>query len=257
MKRLGCVVFIDAIGFKGIWKKTSDASIVLSRMEEIRSFANYWIQLENQAAGPPLFGMKFELRAFSDTLAFLMYLEDETLPDVAKDDPEGYLKLRKYLLVKKCVLLMSQVIGIALEENKLPFLYRGSIALGDIYENSFAFVGPAVDEAGSYFEQAEGAFVFLCPSAMQALAPKLGSNASEYFPFAVKYEVPLKDGSKIGTYAVNPLLYSGCLRTVDGVFDPVSQRILDFIGEAPQLRSKRQNTEDFLNFTKSNYVPFA
>lgn len=256
MKRTGCVAFIDAIGFKGIWRRSTDPGSVLSRLNELRSFVESLIDQENSAASPPVYDMRFEMKAFSDTLAFLVYLDGEIPPEVAQADPEGFLELRKYLLLKNCVMLMSRVIGFAITDKELPFLYRGSIAMGDFYYNSFAFVGPAVDEAGSYFEQAEGAFVYLCPSALTAVESRPGTFTPENFPFAVKYDVPLKNDVQLSTYAVNPLLFSGCIRSLDGFFDPASEVILDFIGGSPQQKAKRDNTEKFLKFTRENYVPF-
>jgi hypothetical protein len=224
--RRGAVVMMDALGFRGIWDRVAQPSDVFDKMESLRKRAESTMARHNV----PEIGITDARATFlSDTIVLVI--------SARGDDAD----LDASTAIVLAALRASDLMTEALE--RAPHLaYRGSIAFGD-YEMKGPFVlGPAVDEAAAHSELAEGAFVWLAPSACAAWR-KLPDGRAQLLPT----DVPLKEGRRYSTFAVSP-------------FDPTDHRaerrdIADSLlatfdtGRSSldiDVQIKRQNTETFL-----------
>jgi hypothetical protein len=82
----------------------------------------------------------------------------------------------------------------------IPLAYRGTMAYGEFALEENFIVGPAVDEAAEQVDAADGALVWLMPSASRLLQE---DDLQEYVCF---HDVPLKGGSTYRTAVISPLV---------------------------------------------------
>jgi hypothetical protein len=176
-------------------------------------------------------GVPLNIAFLSDTIVIACKLGDENeLPDVHA--------------VMRAAIAASDIIEEAL--NIKPALaYRGCMSFGDFYIEEPFMLGPAIDEATTHYELADGALVWLLPSAFDLLKRNKVKIDSDCF--LAEHAVPMKGGAQYHTAIVSP-------------FDPdhppakreqMSEKILSTFdtprGKADvSVRIKRQNTEAFL-----------
>jgi len=129
----------------------------------------------------------------------------------------------------------------AAAENDPTLVYRGCIAFGEFEIREQFLIGPAIDEAAEAEKLADGALIWLCPSAtriVETISPSKPLNRS--LRVVRDYPVPLKEGRSYRTHVVNPLL--DCADP-----DALARRILDFFRlDRLDIAVKRQNTANFL-----------
>jgi hypothetical protein len=123
--------------------------------------------------------------------------------------------------------------------------YRGCISYGEFELSDHFIVGPAVDEAAESMDLAQGAFVWLTPSALrEATQPGVYIGPVGNVPL-VPYGVPMKGGDTFNTFAVSPLDHRGTREEAIGM----TRRILETFSGGLDVAIKRQNTEQFLRET--------
>jgi hypothetical protein len=108
-------------------------------------------------------------------------------------------------------------------------------------------IGPAIDEAAEAEKLADGALIWLCPSALKIVEGILPSNPLNNDLRVVRdYPVPLKTGRCYRTHVVNPLL-----ECPDP--DTLAQRMLDFFRlDRLDIAVKQQNTANFLRHARDD-----
>ena len=197
---------IDALGFKGIWKATTGAADLrvlqtLRTALETATLKRYLLK----SLIPTNFAERFELEptvhvsSLSDTLviaAVAPSVEPGQSPD--QDLPWGLVDL-----VCQCA---AYVMRHAAQADR-PLVYRGIVTVGPMLVDDTFLIGPAVDEASELMDLADGAFVWLSPSAA-ALTPR------PYFPnvwstMAVEYALPLKQRGALTTTLLSPYVDTG------------------------------------------------
>jgi hypothetical protein len=241
----GIVAFFDALGFKGLWSRHSEAQ-VLQAIEELAAILSKAASEISRDGVEMWRDLDIDVRPYSDFVA-VMISPIPSFPPIgeANDDSyEGFLDAgKRYMLLRLMVLLVTKIISQGAELSP-PLIYRGCISAGDFASNSIAFVGPAVDEAGAYHELAQGAFVFLTPSAVSAFARRPGFLLQRArFPYFMQYDVPLKGRGVLNTYAANPLIHQSkanvgsYLARIDASFGVPK--------EGSELREKQTNTRRF------------
>jgi len=199
----GVIAFIDALGFKGIWK-AHDPKDVLASIESIKSLAATLKAKIERLDGWDLWDhVSVRTYMFSDTVGIAINLPP---PKIEMEDIEYYQGVRQYMLLRHVVMMVSEVTGEA-AISKVPLLYRGCISTGEFTCNDTSLVGPAVDEAGEYFEECDGAFVFLTPSAEKTFTQRPWQLRIGHPAYFVPYSVPMKKGKELRTLTVNPLLF--------------------------------------------------
>jgi len=150
--RTGAVVMIDALGFKGIWDG-ADPSVILRKMGALK-----------QAAESDIKGVKLgHVRG-----AKVAFLSDTIVIGVASGQPVGRgpgpNKRGNVRAIMQAAFQTASVLAAALEE--APRLaYRGCLTFGEFEIDGPFVLGPAIDEAATHYECADGAFVWLTPKA--------------------------------------------------------------------------------------------
>ncbi len=227
----GALVMIDALGFRGIWRRFEPATII-AKLHALKDVA------EESMKG---FDITYTSRAafLSDTIVIGL---TPTGKVADRDAGEALVLLQAGFRVVYLTLL-------ALEKAP-PIAYRGCISFGE-FEISGPFVlGEAVDEAAAHYEIAEGAFVWLTPSA-KAVWDKKKLRIEPPDSCLVPYAVPLKQGASYDTYAVSPFEAESDDRKRRRVRDTLLSTF-DTPHSATTLgvQLKRQNTERFFHWVQ-------
>lgn len=204
MKR-GAFVMLDALGYKGIWNRpeVKDApGRVIERMVRLRDEAKVQVArmlgrpLPELRADPTNAYDDFKMSFLSDTIAIGIWIK----PTLYADDE----RMRDRFAVMFGAAFASAIMRSALTE--APRLaFRGALSVGDfeISEDGIFIAGPAVDDAAAMHERAQGAFVWVTPSAMAGAnydIPTVGFPGHRL----IRYPVPLKGGDTYDTFAVSP-----------------------------------------------------
>ncbi len=218
---------LDALGFKGIWKRAGGAQQVLAKMKSLSQHASEVHRLGKRPGAP----LNFKCRCISDTVVIGIWPSDEA----ATADREQTLQA-SIILAKS---LVSELCKVAVDGD-LALAYRGAIAVGQFEMEGGFIVGPAVDEAASLMELAEGALVWLAPSAIDAESRDHAGVGS------LRHTIPLKGGARYRSSVVLP--WADTLHFHEKV--RVARAILrTFRTKTPDLSIsiKRQRTAWFLN----------
>lgn len=166
-KVYGLVVFLDALGLKGIWK-TRDPEEVLNNWNSV-----YY--LISNSVSRHLNGPK--LSAFSDTFIISLRGHREILKT-----PWRFVEI-----------LSEAIIPPLLESMKYEFFFRGVMVFGAFSRSTRMLIGPAVDEAAQYYETANWIGLSLSPSTRWIL--NNSRNESDYLrnpELIVSYKIPQK-----------------------------------------------------------------
>ncbi len=134
--RFGAIALLDALGFKGIWKRFP-AEQILNTLATIQREVEE-LKAEESHMGIPLV---LEAHFFSDTIAISASIPDA--PDVDVDTCGALLSSVAYGAG------LAQAVAACFE----PLLaYRGCIAVGKMATHGAFVIGEAVDEAAQYME---------------------------------------------------------------------------------------------------------
>lgn len=232
--KLGAIVFLDALGFKGIWTRQNPISV----LQQLKSLRRKGLSLRGQKRHGVLLddpGLLHHVRCVSDTIMVAVTLTRSNIR-------ERYL----YRAILSALLIASNIMDDAVHGSP-PLLFRGCLAAGFMKVEGDFVIGPAVDEAAELFELSEGAFLWMAPSAM-----KINDTYCETFvdriepALMIRYPVPLKDGTAPATLAFN---YFGLTRPAAGWLT-TCQRVLEAFGDNPlcnDIERKRHNVAALLD----------
>jgi len=223
----GAVAIIDALGFKGIWKKR-DPALVLAALQKTKAFANTMHRVGTAIDSR----ITIRLAFFSDTVVIV----------TTRSASGGELK--DFELVIAAIGHAASVISSGIE-GELHLSYRGCIALGGVATLDEFFVGPAIDEAAEWYERANAAAIWLTPSASEAMASGYGKTDGLFF----EWPVPIKCADPIQTLVVNPLWFTTpdpitssvvveadeAVRRILATFDTSRPGVLDKLQETTKL----------------------
>jgi hypothetical protein len=157
--RVGAFALLDCLGFKGIWRRRS------TKPEELLEFlfatkrsANSDLRIAQTISG--VHGDKVELKfAFiSDTVAVSALYKEGYKPPPSD---EGFLVS---VVAASCGEVQKRFL-----QAPTPLALRGCITYGEHVVIDAFFAGPAVDDAASLGEIAQGAFMWLTPDAANVL----------------------------------------------------------------------------------------
>lgn len=151
----GAFALIDCLGFKGIWKRANPA-LLLQKLSQIEQTAVEQIAGKENLKHFSFSPMTPRIRLLSDTVAISLQYEKKE-----GETPDEYQK--NYLIVIACHIVIQILDSFITGE---PYLVlRGCITYGEHISEGNFIVGPAVDEAAEHMNVAEGAFIWLLPSA--------------------------------------------------------------------------------------------
>lgn len=255
---------MDALGFKGIWARGKDrestAKGVIEKLSKLQEKATAKLARHFPGQGDKAnllqtfaFIQSVEAVFVSDTVIVGFQFQDMTyLTDRLKSvDP----RIDERVVRSLCIALSMHHIGpiIALgAKPPFPLAYRGCLSHGDFDIRKNFIIGPAVDEAGAMMNLAQGAFVWLTPSSLATFDPTNSMVDSITSSRVVsKWQVPLKGGDAIDTYAITPYALASDAKKRD----EATKAILDsFIGGLDVV-VKKQNTKRFLDHCVANWKP--
>lgn len=176
----GAVALLDVLGWKGIWtRREHPVADLLNTLKQVRRRLSEMKRLAR--AGHAYWNdfalLNTEILLLSDTIV------------IAITGAERH-----------AIELASHIAGSAIAHGirqGLPM--RGAIASGEFYSKGKVFVGPAVDEVASWYEQTDWMGAILCPSADLAI----GRNGIPFTGPVVLYKAPVKGKEGMTYYCVD------------------------------------------------------
>jgi hypothetical protein len=262
----GAFALIDCLGFRGIWKRT-DHNLLL---EKLRSIVQ---QVQPQIIkGIPfdLLRRKFIINAslLSDSVAISLRYKDSDVPKTTNKEKEKKKDRKKsyeknYLVWLICASTIK-ILDLYLEDEP-NLILRGNITYGKYANEGNFIVGPAVDEAVGNMEVAQGAFVWLDPTAEEMYKHCVettkktikilsrthnddellrGSKLALASPILVdSYDMPLKGGERLRCPVLNPFAFHKTEKNRQAI---VRGYLKALYGSRIDVLLKRQNTMNFL-----------
>ncbi len=260
--RRGAVAVLDALGFKGIWKRR-DPRAILDRLKLISEESKRMAELvlttgfQDQPFGSwkacDVVVLQPNVAHFSDSVIFCCGARPGPLFEkVSRQDLSFNTGLELFALNYLTFALSMMIAEGASQEP--CFVYRGAVATGDFWFEEPSFIlGEAIDEAAEHERTAEAAVVQCCASARSVL-----DRAGLWCPAVVKdYPVPLKGDRSFQTHVINPFAMLPLIgrsvrpketrRYTDYALAQLSKRLLAFMeSDDSGVQAKRRNTEKFL-----------
>jgi hypothetical protein len=240
----GALVFMDALGFKGIWRHSSvadDPTKVLRKLEDVQEATRRQLETRPVAATPDQRKRLREAVRFafiSDTV--VIAVEESVGPlllEMAGPRARGE-KPAPWQTINAASIYAASVIG-RMACSPAPLAMRGAITWGRFAVSASFVVGPAVDEAAECAGQAEAALVWLAPSAAAHWSERAASPL-------LRWPVPLKAGTRFSSFAVSP--FHGLVAKEEPNIDQMILRTFD--GGRLDVQVKRQQTAAFLDAAK-------
>ena len=178
----GVVVFLDALGVKGIWARAEPEGVINSWQEVLR-------RLNESIKCSPKIGnvgnksecLDYNIFAFSDTVIITLK---------CKNDPAAHVPLVAKIVSEPFIYAMVKGI-----------YFRGVIAIGKFYQSNTLVIGPAIDEAAEWYTQPEWMGVSTAPSASFGLS-RLEDQKADVSKWFVKYDIPSKSGVQKSEWAL-------------------------------------------------------
>jgi hypothetical protein len=232
--QIGAVVLIDALGFKGIWRRESP-SAVLRRLKSLRQAA---LNLQGRDGTGVLLndsGLRHRVRCMSDTIAITVVVKGPNAP-----------RRGLYRAMLSATTLAGSIMRDALSAQP-PLLFRGCVAAGEFLAESDFLIGPAIDEAAEGFEKADGPFLWLSKSALEVSRVYSETFLDRLEPtMFIPHNLPLNDGSSVPT---SVFTYFGLTqRREDRLI--VRRQLLAAFGKGPLSKNvlrKKTNAARFLS----------
>jgi len=229
---------VDVLGFKGIWRdKSVDAknlfdwmSLLALRLNNRGTYCQTWS------------GLMVKTTLLSDTAVIGIGFKDEDAPKL-----EGW---------GRALLAMGYMMN-AIVQHWSMFIpsknIRGCVTAGEFAMDQVFLLGSAVDEAASLYEQCEGAFIWLAPSADRYIeGTSLATVRNRHKIHWRDWDVPLKLGV-YQTHVLDPLSYKGRIFKL-GPTEVQSAMLSAFDSERKDIsvQIKKQHTATFLDVCMGN-----
>lgn len=249
----GAIAIVDALGFKGIWAPAEHPNLealqtLRAVKKAIEARAKGWqARLKKPDAKPwGLRRIKFDFYSvfMSDTVAVAVVVSGSAGHRMAEKTlrtGETIEHLRESLARTFLVDCISHGLGAAALAPR-PLAFRGTISVGPLLLRGPFLIGPAVDEAASLMDIADGPFVWFAPSA--ARLRLITALASDVYP----YRVPLRDGRFVKTQVLDP--FAACSSADRKTAVDAVRRSMTVGGI--EVAIKLQNFERFVELMKSH-----
>ena len=188
--RLGAVVLLDALGFKGIWNRVNPR-LVINQLKKLKREGLRLVG--DNRSGVLLQDDTFEhsVRCISDSIIIAVTIRGSALP--------AYPERPVHRAMLSAALIASHLTYSALDGTP-PLLFRGCMAAGRMNIDGDFMIGPAIDEAAGLFEQSDGPFIWMAPSALHIVDEYAETFFHRIEPiYMIRYPVPMKNGTTIRT----------------------------------------------------------
>ena len=247
----GAVVVVDALGFKGIWKRHAVENVLGSLRDLVDLVQKDVADLVKAISG---LSPVIESRFLSDTVVFTVAhdLPYETAPQGNPDVALGARMVPVGAFTVELACALGALIQARGALSPVPMAFRGAIGFGDYRIERDFLVGPAIDETAAAHERANGAIVWVTPSAEATLriaGSRPPDSALLKRMLIPSFRVPLKRFRGTRAPVVNPMAFPGEEERIPG-------RILSTFGRPRPFSSvwwKRRNTRALLE-TARNYL---
>lgn len=208
----GVVVFLDALGVKGIWARAEPEGVISSWEDVLkRLYGSIEKSPKTGSIGDKPEALNYNIAAFSDTVILTLK---------CTDDPAAHVPL------------VARIVSDAFFFALIKGIYlRGVIAIGKFYQSKTLMIGPAIDEAAEWYTQPEWMGVSTAPSASFGLS-RLEDQKADISKWFVKYDIPSKGGVQKGEWALawpreaskDPLIAERNLTTRGLILDAFANR---------------------------------
>jgi hypothetical protein len=255
----GALAMLDALGFKGIWRRGYDEATHTERAEKVVVKLRRAIALvEEEVARIKTYDA--EHGAFFEDV-IVTVLSDTIVFGVAKRLPadpavwQGTIN-REAMCVGVAATLVQKILAEAALTDP-PIAYRGCISYGQFMIDREFVVGPAVDEVAELEKRAQGAFVWLAPKAHRTLRHRITGEPHYGYPI-VPYDVPIRDGGFYRTGVIAPFPSRGESFGEEELrkHEMIYWKLLGSFGsDAPfDVEIKEQNTRLFLDYAGEKII---
>jgi hypothetical protein len=255
----GAVAFLDALGFKGIWKRKGvTPEALLGKLQAIADEVPDWLtsELRTRLAEMDTLPASVARFAASATFAFLSDTVVIGVPRTAGDclveligqsDDARRLSAENFTILSAAIL--AQHVVRRMSQEPVPLAMRGCISYGEFAMTDRFVLGEAVDDAAEGEKVANAAIVWLHPSAAARWElDEHGNGRTQERIF--RYPVPVKGKGTVDVPCVVPF------GAESWEADPYRQRVLDTFDRAsPDVLAKRRETERFLDAARTFSTP--
>lgn len=200
------MIFLDILGYKGLWNRYGSEELITKLLKikrdtflEKKGYNTVYGKVQKEK-------LDFIMYTFSDT--FIITVEE------LKGSPENGNKntrLNNGRSIKPAMEIASVIFDMAIKEH---ILLRGVISYGEFFtvKKQNILLGPAIDEAGDWYDKANWSGIHLTPTAnfkfqSQYLDQEiLEDYMAQKYPknlLTMEYEVPLKNNEHFFTHVIN------------------------------------------------------
>jgi len=183
VKQYGAVAILDALGAKNFSEQ--DIAAFLESRERVLTELSEWV--EDPHGSVKIDPKELVTFTFNDTILIVLR---------SGDQPLALSKATSFAAVLRKFVVDSLVAGL---------LFRGSAALGTFYvdEDTNTVMGDAVTDAAQWYESSDWMGIHFTPRSCIELE-RMFLKHEDYKEWAVlRYQVPLRDGKSLDTYAIN------------------------------------------------------
>lgn len=268
----GAFALIDCLGFKGIWKRIENPQILIEKLIKIEEIVQKKFDSESETF--ELMGIKFpakfiNIRLLSDTVA--ISLLDSESEDMTTREMFSNIFMNFFVID-----IMDHFL-----KDEPHLVMRGCISYGEHISQGNFILGPAIDEAAEYMDIANGAFVWMLPSASKKYTENIDIiinksltrinfpnnkpdqiHTQEHYNLlqvfysgtvVQDYEMPIKGGGHLKCPVLNPLINHKTKEECQEVIEAYSQTMN---GDKLDIWTKKQHTMKFLELANENFDNF-
>jgi hypothetical protein len=257
----GAVALIDALGFRGIWGR-DPRKPSLQAFDTLKA-VQAAVAAEILALGPLMKPARFPTsvrhlvkaptitaRFLSDTVVIAASVEPRKRAPRQKHENAAMASSGLDLVARNAAVdgfmryAVCRCVCVALRAAALaakPIAYRGAVSVGYFAIDENFILGPAVDEAAGLMEVADGALVWLAPSAERLKHIIWLKSGVRWSDLIIRADVPLSDGRMVHMNVINPFALSDAAEA-----KIVRKNLLGSMGsDRLDVVLKRQNTNRF------------
>lgn len=231
--REGAFALVDCLGWKGIWKRSPESEIALiHKIEKIPNVVETWLEDWRSKEQNEFRAIETKILLISDTVAVSIRQKDS--------QPSDSLDQAYLIRAAAMSVIRSQKLFLTDEP---PIAMRGCLSYGKHAVIGNFIVGEAVDETAEYNEIAEGALMWLLPSAVN-LTNQGGQLLHDIGALFIPHDIPLKGGARLNSLVVNPLYLDYSAEERQGTISRYDESMSGV--DRLDVWLKRQNTFEFL-----------
>lgn len=258
----GAIAMIDALGFKGVWG-ANPARPDMSALRTLRAvraavekeskeIRQNVVRLGARVPGPfQELAQEADIVPYftSDSITIAAWFREaparlrrdpaaDALAGTTRGGRELMLEGLMRFFVCRCVIA---ALGAAAKSPR-PLAYRGAVSTGFFLIEAPYLIGPAVDDAASYMNMPDGAFVWITPRGNKP--PHSLTYPPDQWPRMVRVcEMPLRDGRVVSAKILNPFATSDNTEERELIKAGIMKSM---VGDALDIVIKRQGTRRIL-----------